>query len=148
MPPTQEFLRVFRTQHNLCRALLELSRGQADLIDAENYPELMTVLTSKQALLQDLEHHSRADQAVWKTWSEQRGGLAPDARETCEQVLAETQDLLRQLTDCEQRCTQVLTSKHQQTATELKTLSEGAQTLSAYESEQPQSLKRTLDIDQ
>lgn len=139
-----EYLTAFRTRRECCRALLELSREQLRLIDADDYNELIDLLQMKQRLVDELVGPANAP---WKSWKIDRNALPATARKTGDALLEETEQLLKTLLSEEQLGTNVLTARRDATERELSLLNSSSQIDSAYRPASAVGSRLGLDID-
>lgn len=126
-----EYLAAFRARRECCRALLDLSREQQNLIDTDNYDELVTVLEMKQRLVDELVGDV---DAPWKSWKQNRTQLSPAGQHACEVLITETEALLQALLDEEQIGVTRLTKRRDATEHELSLITSTEQIQAAYHS--------------
>lgn len=143
-----EFLQIFKVRREYCQALLELSRQQRELIDANDYPQLLELLGQKQRLLGRLEELSKLRPRLWEEWHEQRDALDSASRTECDRVLADAEAVLSQLLDEENASTDLLSRRRDETQRQLQAISAGAQAHSAYHDHLSHSTPRHLDVGQ
>ncbi len=137
-----DFFAAFHLRAACCRALLELSQRQSELISGDDYAELSQVLHSKQSLLEHLGKLSVEQASLRNAWSNQRTILPVADRQRCDAVLSETERLLATLLSVEQTSTALLTSRRDATQRELQGLSAGRQTRQAYQPGLPAAVSR------
>jgi hypothetical protein len=138
-----DYLKAFHARRECCRALLELSREQQRLIDADDYEELVTVLEMKQHLVDELVGGT---DAPWKTWKQHRASLSPTGQHACDTLLAETEALLLTLLDEEQLGVKRLTTRRDATERELNQITSTQQIQSAYHSTANKTSPWGLDV--
>lgn len=143
-----DFLQVFRSRREYCRALLELSYRQMELISADDYSQLMVVLGQKQRLLGRMEEMKKGQPELWRQWHDRRDQLEPALRNECEKVLEETENVLAELVQREKEGTDSLTARRDQTREQLQTVSQGTQVNEAYRNSLAPASHRHLDVDQ
>lgn len=143
-----DFLTIFKTRREYCRALLELSQGQSELILADDYSELLALLGRKQQILERMDEYGRRHVRLWQRWSEQRNELDRCARDECEAVLAQTEELLAELYRHEQSCTEDLARRRDKTRLKLESLSQGVRAHAAYHDDRLEFRRHRLDVDQ
>lgn len=143
-----EFLHIFKVRREYCQALLELSRQQRELIDTDDYPQLLELLGQKQRLLGRLEELGKLRPRLWEEWHDERERLDSDSRADCDRVLADAEAVLSQLLDEENASTNLLSRRRDETQRQLQAISAGAQAHSAYHDNLSPATPRHLDIGQ
>lgn len=138
-----DYLTAFRTRRECCRALLSLSREQQQLIDADNYEELVTVLQMKQHLVDEL---LGCGNAPWTSWKQERAVLSAADQQAGDALLAETESLLRTLLDEEQLGVTRLMNRRDVTERELTQITSAQQIQSAYHSTTISGSQWGLDV--
>lgn len=129
---TTEYLTAFQLRRAVCRALLNHTQQQRDLIDAGQYDQVIEVLKSKQELLDHLNQLASEQSALRSAWRDNRNRIPAGERARCDAVLDETESLLATLIAEEQTCSQRMTARRDETACDLQTLSVGVQAQHAY----------------
>lgn len=148
MPPAHDFLKTFVDRRQCFADLLELSKRQLGLVETDEYSQLLGLLGGKQQIIGRLEKIGKAQPRLWEDWREERDGLAPPARQACEQTLAETEALLAQLLEHERVSTEGLACRRDQTAHQLRTVAAGSRVNQAYRDSLAPATHRLLDTDQ
>ena len=148
MPPANEFLQTFAERRQCIAGLLELSQRQLDLVEADDYSRLLGLLGGKQQIISRLEEMGRGRPRLWDEWRQERGRLAPDVRQRCEETLAETEDLLARLLEQERISTECLARRRDDTARELRSVAAGSRVNQAYGESLAPVTHRFLDRDQ
>lgn len=143
-----EILRLFETRREHCRNLLELSRRQIELIDGDDYTQLLSVLGRKQRILGALDELKMQHPQLMQRWQAQRTTADATMRDDCEHVLAETETILAELIKEEDDSTRRLTQRRNATQQKLQTISKGTQTHQAYRDSLAPVTHRYLDVDQ
>lgn len=138
---------ILESRHDTCRALLELSRSQASLIEADDYSELLAVLGRKQSLIERLAETKRSHEHVWTNWKSVRAELASDSRDRCDELVERTESLLAELVQLEETSTRSLVARREETRVELRRIDDGSRTNMAYRDSLAPSTHRHLDID-
>ncbi len=141
---SDEYLAAFRTRRECCRALLELSREQKQLIESDHYEALIELLQMKQRLVDELVG---PPDAPWKQWQQESGRLSVSSRTAGDALLAETEALLRTLLAEEQLGTEELTVRRDASERELAQMSSSHQIDLAYGSMPTAGSRLGLDID-
>ncbi len=139
-----EYLAAFRQRRECCRALLELSREQMRLIDADDYNELIELLQVKQRLVDELVG---PPSAPWKSWKNDQNALSAAARTAGDALLEETEQLLQSLLTEEQVGTNILIKRRDASEHELAQLNSSLQIDSAYRPAPLVGSRLGLDID-
>jgi hypothetical protein len=142
------YVRLFRARRDYCAALAQLSRGQLELIESDDYTQLLVVLGRKQGLLGRMEELRLGQPDLWREWKQDREQLDAESRQTCENLLAETEGILRELHQHEQVSTETLTRRRDQTRSRLESVSGGLRAHEAYGADQSGPTHRRLDIGQ
>lgn len=141
-----DFSGVFELRRDYCRALLDLSNEQRKFIAADDFTELLAVLGKKQRILGRIDELTRQRPNLWRNWKSQRDEMAPEIREQCDHLLAETEALLADLLAEEQRSTEELTDRRDETQTQLQEISRGTRVHEAYRDGLSPSTHRHLDL--
>ncbi len=143
-----DFLTTFKTRRQHCRALLELSRQQLQLIAGDDFTELLDVLGQKQRLLGCLDELKHRHPQLWDRWQAQRDSLDAAVRHDCETALAESEGFLAEILENERGGTQALTARRDATQKQLQAISQGGQAHAAYRDGLAPATNRHLDVDQ
>ena len=141
------YLAAFRSRREYCRALLDLSVEQQALIAAEDYAGLVELLSHKQQLLDELLDAGREPAALWQAWRTERDRLPGDARQACEAVLDDVEQLLQKLRASEAESTQQFSANREVAQQLLRDVNQGRQLLAAYQSPSDPTAFRRLDLD-
>jgi hypothetical protein len=142
-----DFLTAFRTRRECCRALLALSTEQQALIAADDYSGLLALLAHKQQVLDALLNDRGEPGELRRAWQSARDRFPARMRQECEQTLAETEDLLRQLLASEQAAADLLTARRDATEQALAAVHRGGEAQAAYDAPLSGDLSRRLDVD-
>jgi hypothetical protein len=148
MPRPSDFLQTFTDRRQCFADLLELSKRQLGLVEADEYSRLLGLLGGKQQIIGRLETIGKAQPNLWDAWRQERDRLAPQARQACEQILAETESLLAELLEHERVGTDRLAHRRDQTAHQLRTVAAGSRVNQAYRDSLAPVTHRHLDLDQ
>ena len=143
-----DFLTVLKTRREHYQQLLELSRRQMELINENDYSQLLVLLGRKQRVLGCLDGLNACNPNLWQQWRTDRGSAEPALRDECEHVLAETESILAELLKEEQSSTDHLTQQRDVTQRQLQAISEGSQIHEAYRDSLAPVTHRHLNIDQ
>jgi hypothetical protein len=147
MPPANDFLRTFADRRQCIADLLELSQRQHDLVESDDYSRLLGLLGGKQQIISRLEAIGKGRPQLWDEWREERGRLAPNDRQRCEQTLAETEALLAELLEQERVSTESLARRRDHTARQLRSVAAGSRVNQAYGESLAPMTHRFLDRD-
>ena len=140
-------LQIMKTRRQHCHSLLTLSKQQRELIDTDDYSQLLTVLGKKQRILGRLDELSSRHPNFGRQWQSQRDSLDSKTRKEGECVLSEIEAILSELLELEKESTTVLSHRRDETKRQLETLSQGTQTHEAYRDTLAPVTSRHLDID-
>jgi hypothetical protein len=148
MPAAPDFLQTFADRRQCFAELLELSRCQLGLVEADDYAQLLGLLGGKQRIIGRLEAIARIRPRLWDDWKLERDRLAPPERRACEQALAETEALLTQLLEQERISTECLARRRDRTAQQLQAVVTGSRVNQAYGDSLAPVTYRHLNTDQ
>lgn len=148
MPASIDFIATFTDRRQCFADLLQISRAQLELVETDDYAQLLRLLGGKQQIIGRLEAISGREPQLWDEWRCERERLAPGARAVCEQTLAETENLLAELLEHERVATETLAQRRDQTARQLAAVSGGSRANEAYRDCLAPVLHRHLDLDQ
>jgi hypothetical protein len=143
-----DFLQIFNERRRCFAELLEQSRTQQQLVETEAYDELLTLLARKQQLIGRLEEIGRTRPDLGRDWRAARDGLSSLARDTCDRILEETENLLRELMERERESTAALAQRRDETRRQLQTVAAGSRVNDEYRDSLAPATNRFLDIDQ
>jgi hypothetical protein len=147
MPAPSEYFRMFQDRRTCFADLLELSRRQLQLVETDDYPQLLGLLGGKQQIIGRLEAISSREPRLWEAWRRERDSLAPVVRQACEETLAETEVVLAELLEHERISTDTLARRREQTARQLQAVSGGSRVNQAYRDCLAPVTHRHLDTD-
>ena len=125
-----DLLDVLQRRREYCRAMLELSRRQAGLIDDGNFTELLQLIAQKQRVLEDLADLGRSFGGIVDFWKSVRDRLAVDVRSKCQSAIDDAESLLAESMALEKQGTTVLTQRRNETQGRLKEIGEATTGLS------------------
>ena len=148
MPAPLDFITTFKDRRQCFADLLQMSRNQLGLVETDDYSQLLRVLGGKQQIIGRLEAISGRLPRLWDDWRCERERLAPQARQICEQTLADTEALLAELLEQERIATETLARRRDQTARQLAAVAGGSRVNQAYRDCLAPVTHRLLDLDQ
>lgn len=121
-----ELLDILQRRREYCRAMLELSRRQADLIHDGNFTELLQLIAQKQRVLEHLAELGREFGGIVDFWKSVRDRLSSDMRARCQAAIDEAESLLAESMTLEKQGTAVLSQRRDETQGRLKEIGESA----------------------
>jgi hypothetical protein len=141
-----DFLTLFVQRRQHFSELLQLSRGQLALVEADDHAQLLSLLGAKQRVIGRLEELGQHRPELWQEWRRDRDRLSPTQRSSCEATLAETESLLAELLENERVCTETLSRRRDATRRELQRVVHGSHVNQAYRDSLAPSTHRHLDV--
>jgi hypothetical protein len=147
MPAPADYFRTFQDRRTCFVDLLQLSRRQLELVESDDYPQLLGLLGGKQQIIGRLEAISVREPRLWDEWRRDRNYLAPVVRQACEQTLAETEVVLAELLEHERVSTDTLARRREQTARQLQAVASGSRVNQAYRDCLAPATHRHLNMD-
>jgi hypothetical protein len=130
--PQPELLDVLQRRREYCRAMLELSRRQAALIDDGNFSELLQLIAQKQRVLEHLAELGRTFGGIVDFWKSVRDRLATDARSKCQAAIDDAESLLAESMALEKQGTETLSQRRDETQGRLKEIGEASNGLAGF----------------
>lgn len=124
-----DLLDVLQRRREYCRAMLELSRRQTDLINAGNFPELLQLIAQKQRVLEHLSELGQTFGGIVDFWKTERDRLDTELRSRCQQAIDEAESLLAESMGLEKQGTAVLSQRRNETQGRLKEIGEVSSSL-------------------
>ena len=118
--PQPELLDVLQRRREYCRAMLELSRRQAALIDDGNFSELLQLIAQKQRVLEHLAELGRTFGGIVDFWKSVRDRLVTDVRSKCQTAIDDAEALLAESIALEKQGTETLSQRRDETQGRLK----------------------------
>jgi hypothetical protein len=115
-----DLLDVLQRRREYCRAMLELSRRQVELIDDGNFTELLQLIAQKQRVLDHLAELGRSFGGIVDFWKSVRDRLAAEVRSRCQAAIDDAEALLAESMDLEKQGTAVLSQRRDETQGLLK----------------------------
>lgn len=119
-----DLLDVLQRRREYCRAMLELSRRQTELIHDGNFTELLQLIAQKQRVLEELAALGRSFGGIVDFWKSVRDRLAADVRSKCQSAIDDAESLLAESMALEKQGTTVLTQRRDETQGRLKEIGE------------------------
>jgi hypothetical protein len=120
-----DVLDVLASRRKHCRDLLDLSRRQNRVIDAGDYPQLMSILAQKQRILGRLDEIKQRYPELGRKWTALRATGPSTVRSDCEAIIAETEAVLAELLKNENDGAEQLSRRRDATRRQLEGISEG-----------------------
>lgn len=142
----RDFIDTFTARREQCRALLELSRQQHELIGNDDYDGLLVVLGKKQRILGQLEEMKVRHEDFVNQWKTHRGKLDLESRDDCDHILAETEIILVELIGEENDSTKQIIRRRDSAHSQLRSLAEGQRVNRAYHDSLAPATTRHLDV--
>ncbi|MCH9652932.1 MAG: hypothetical protein K0U86_20230 [Planctomycetes bacterium] len=143
-----DYLKLFSVRLEYSKALLKLSIQQQTLINQDDYSGLLDVLGKKQRLLGQLDQYTRKLPSLWEQWKRERSLLAFEQRETCEEILSESEEVLSKLLEIEDTSTKSMVDRRDRTKQQVQSLNQGEKVGEAYRDSLAPVTHRHLNIDQ
>ncbi|WP_339732167.1 hypothetical protein [uncultured Gimesia sp.] len=143
-----DYPKLFSVRLDYSKALLKLSFQQQDLINQDDYSGLLDVLSKKQRLLEQLDQYKKQLPALWEKWKSDRDQMSAETRETCEQILSESEAVLAKLLHNEDTSTQCMVDRRDRTKQQILSLNQGEKVGEAYRDSLAPVTHRHLNIDQ
>jgi hypothetical protein len=140
--------KLFSVRLEYSKALLKLSIQQQALIDQDDYPGLLDVLGEKQRLLGQLDQYTKQLPTLWEQWKSERDQLPTEQRETCDEILSESEAVLSKLLENEDTSTQSMVDRRDRTKQQVQSLNQGEKVGDAYRDSLAPVTHRHLNIDQ
>ncbi|NQV27279.1 MAG: hypothetical protein HQ518_23265 [Rhodopirellula sp.] len=125
-----DLLDVLQRRREYCRAMLELSRRQAGLIDDGNFTDLLQLIAQKQRVLEHLAELGRSFGGIVEFWKSVRDQLAVDLRTRCQSAIDDAESLLSESMVLEKQGTAALSQRRDETQGRLKEIGEASSGLS------------------
>ncbi|WP_298866376.1 hypothetical protein [uncultured Gimesia sp.] len=143
-----DYLKLFSVRLEYSKALLKLSIQQQSLINQDDYTGLLDVLGKKQRLLGQLDQYTRQLPSLWEQWKRERSLLTLEQRETCEEILSESEEVLSKLLEIEDTSTKSMVDRRDRTKQQVQSLNQGEKVGEAYRDSLAPVTHRHLNIDQ
>lgn len=142
-----DLLPIFEMRRHCFAELCHLALQQRTLIEASDYTRLLSLQGLKQRVIGQLEAVAVQHPRLTQEWKAIRASLPPAAREACEQVLSDTEQLAAQLVEHERSDTACLSERRNATRRELQELNSGIMAHNAYGGAPAGGTHRILDIE-
>jgi len=143
-----DYLKLFSVRLEYSKALLKLSIQQQALIDQDDYSGLLDVLGKKQRLLGQLDQYTKQLPKLWERWKGERDLLSFEQRESCEEILSESEAVLSTLLENEDTSTKSMVDRRDRTKQQVQSLNQGEKVGEAYRDSLAPVTHRHLNIDQ
>ena len=121
-----DLLDVLQRRREFCRAMLELSRRQSELIEDGKFSELLQLIAQKQRVLEHLAELGRSFGGIVDFWKSVRDRLAADVRSRCQAAIDEAESLLAESMALEKQGTAALSQRRDETRGRLKEIGESS----------------------
>ncbi|MCA9039399.1 MAG: hypothetical protein KDA65_03525 [Planctomycetaceae bacterium] len=141
-----DYLSFFKHRNEHCRILLSLSEEQNTAIRENRLDELLAIIGRKQRVLSVMEQEKGQHPEIWEQWQSDRANLNSKNRERCEQLLAETENILAALVQMEQQGTMQLEKNRDDTQQQLEKISRSMHANDAYYDQSDQKTHRYLNV--
>lgn len=139
-----ELFDVLQRRREYCRAMLELSRRQSELIDSGNFTELLQLIAQKQRVLEYLAESGRMFGGILDYWKSVRDRLETSLRTKCQAAIDESESLLAESMTLEKQGTALLSQRRDETQGRLKEIGDVSSSMPANGSGAPRP--RFLDV--
>lgn len=144
---TQSLFESLSQKRDCCRALIELSQKQRDLITSGDLNSLLKVLATKQRVMGRMDEVQRRLDALSRDTPRWREDLDRDAQLECQDVLDDMEQLLSELIDIEKECEQKLVQLREAALEQLRQSDAGRELNRAYLTEAAPSTNRLVDLE-
>ncbi len=141
-----EILEVLKHRRTHCRALLDLSRRQSQVIEASDYSSLLGVLGQKQRILMRLDEINKQYPELGSRWTTLRESADPDLRRQCDDVISEIEAVLAELMMTEKEGAEELSQRRDATRLQLASIAQGVHVNETYRDNVAPFNHRFLDI--
>jgi len=145
---TIDFLQVFTDRRDCFEHLLTMSSEQLALIEAEDYSQVLTLLGRKQEFINYLEELQQLHPQLVHDWNTSKHGLDRHLKQACEDLLAETEQLMQLLMNLERHGSEEISSRKERSRDELLSLSQASRANTTYGTQLASSTGRRLSVDQ
>ena len=145
---TTDFLQVFTDRRDCFTHLLSLSSEQFALIEAEEYSQVLTLLGRKQEFINYLEELQQLHPDLVRDWNTSKSRLNRGLKAECDELLAETEQILRLLMALERQSTEEISSRKEQSRDELHSMSQASRANTTYGTALASTTGRRLSVDQ
>ncbi len=135
---------LFQQRRAYLQSLASLACDQQDALEAEDYTQLLELLTYKQTILGRFEEFSQEHPELVSRWHDDRNRLKRDVRERCEVLLEDMELALRELIESEESTSHQLNNRKFGLQNQMEQITVGSRAHSAYHDE-PVSRSR-LDL--
>jgi hypothetical protein len=141
-----EILKVLKERRTHCRELLDLSRRQSRIIEANDYTSLLNILGQKQRLLGRLDDLKRRHPELGRQWETLRDAGPEPIRRECDEVISEIEAILAELMQTEKDGADELSQRRDATRRQLESIAQGIHINETYRDNVAPYSHRFLDI--
>jgi flagellar biosynthesis/type III secretory pathway chaperone len=131
-PSATEFARLLRRQHALYVQLRDLSEQQRSSLEEGSTQDLLTVLSQRQSVVDDLSETASALAANGGQWNQYLGELPDRERDELRELVADVQRLAEEVMQRDEHDQSQLRSMRQRVGGELRGLHAGHAAANAY----------------
>jgi benzoyl-CoA reductase/2-hydroxyglutaryl-CoA dehydratase subunit BcrC/BadD/HgdB len=141
-----DILNVLKERRTHCRELLDLSRRQNRVIDANDYSTLLNILGHKQRLLGRLDELKRRHPELGQQWQILREAGPATLRRECDEVISEIEAILAELMQTEKDDADELSQRRDATRRQLESIAQGIHINETYRDNVAPYSHRFLDL--
>jgi benzoyl-CoA reductase/2-hydroxyglutaryl-CoA dehydratase subunit BcrC/BadD/HgdB len=141
-----DIFNVLKERRTHCRELLDLSRRQNRVIDANDYSTLLNILGHKQRLLGRLDELKRRHPELGQQWQILREAGPATLRRECDEVISEIEAILAELMQTEKDGADELSQRRDATRRQLESIAQGIHINETYRDNVAPYSHRFLDI--
>ncbi|MFP4144968.1 MAG: flagellar export chaperone FlgN [Phycisphaeraceae bacterium] len=145
LPDAAGLIDKLSRQRDLYLQLKQLSDQQAGLIEEGQTEQLLSVLSQRQSLVDQLGGLTRQLAPLREAWPKLAGTLADDQRDRINGLLGEVELLLESIVQQDDRDRAKLSAAKQQVSSQLSQVSSAGQAVSAYQAAPKQQAPRFTD---
>jgi flagellar FlgN protein len=141
-----EILDVLKRRRTHCRELLDLSRRQNRIIEANDYTSLLNILGQKQRILSRLDDLKRRHPELGDQWTALRDAGPLAVRRECDEVISEIEAILAELMQTEKDGADDLSQRRDATRRQLESIAQGVHINETYRDNVAPFSHRFLDL--
>lgn len=130
-----DYVALFQQRRAYLQSLANLAVDQQDALHAEDYTQLLELLTHKQTILGRFDEFSKRHPELVPRWHLERDDLDAGVRERCEMLLEDMEVALRELIESEEATSSQLERRKYRLEDQLQKVSTGARAHRAYHDE-------------